>query len=253
MLNPIPIVIVDDEPGSIITLETLLREYCPEVHVAGSAANAEEAKALIEKYRPALVFLDIEMPFANGFDLLDQMNPVNFDVIFVTAFNNYALKAFKYAALDYLLKPVNIEELKESVKRAIRVLPQTGQQNKRVEALLDNIEFSSEHPVKITVPTGNTYEVVPLETILYIEASGNFSILVFEKGNRLMASRRLKEFEEVLPETMFVRVHHSYIINLSKIRKYQKGRSGVIELVNGEKVEVSARKKNELLARIKKS
>lgn len=252
MVNSIPVIIIDDEPGSIITLEALLREYCPEVHVAGTAVSVTEAKILFERQKPALVFLDIEMPFSNGFDLLDQIKPVTFEVIFVTAFNNYALKAFKYAALDYLLKPVNIEELREAVNRAIKILPHTGQHNIKVETLLNNIEYSTEQPVKITIPTGNTYEVVHLADILYIEASGNFSILVFEKGKRLLASRRLKEFEEVLPRALFLRVHHSFIINLSKIRKYQKGRSGVIELLNGVKVEVSARKKNELLARIKK-
>jgi two-component system, LytTR family, response regulator len=253
MMNKIPVAIVDDEPGSIITLETMLRDYCPEVTVAGTASGAEEAKVLFYQHKPALVFLDIEMPYANGFDLLDQLKPVSFEVIFVTAFNDYALKAFKYAALDYLLKPVNIDELKEAVSRAIKVFPNAGNQNKRVEALLENIEYSVENPKSITVPTGTTFEVVELDSIMYIEASGNFSILVMEKGKRILASRKLKEFEETLPIAHFLRVHHSFIINLNKIKKYQKGRSGIIELKNGDKVEVSARKKNDLLVRIKRS
>lgn len=251
MREKIPVSIVDDEPGSIITLEALLKEYCPEVYVTGTALNAEDAIELFETTKPSLVFLDIEMPFANGFELLDRMKPVPFEVIFVTAFNNYALKAFKYAALDYLLKPINIDELKEAVCRAVRLLSATGRSNKRVETLLNNLEFPSDNPTKITVPTGSAYEVISLHEILYIQASGNFSLLVLEGGKSFIASKSLKEFEELLSTCGFYRAHHGHMLNLTKIRKFLKGKNGAAELLNGDILEVAVRKRAELLTKLK--
>ncbi len=242
-------IIVDDEDGSITTLQMLLSRYCPEVKVMASFLDPLEAIARIDSFNPDLLFLDIEMPYANAFDLLDKLAPVSFEVIFVTAFNNYALKAIKYAAVDYLLKPVSIEELKFAIGRASKQLElrQNQNENKRVSGLLENLKQSDKGSHKITVPTKDGFEVEDAKNILYLEASGSYTIMAMNTGNRILVSKGLKELEEILADANFVRVHHSFIVNILQVKEYKKGRGGTIEMKNGDLIEMSVRKKQDFL------
>jgi two-component system LytT family response regulator len=245
-------IIVDDEEGSVTTLEMLIKKYCPEVNIVATFLDPMKAIAEIDNYIPDILFLDIEMPYANAFDLLDKLAPVNFEVIFVTAFNNYALKAIKYAAVDYLLKPVSIEELKFAIGKAEKQLELRHHyyENIRVSGLLQNLKQSDKGSHKITLPTKNGFEVEEAKNIVYLEASAGYTLLVMNTGNQILVSKGLKEFEEMLADNIFVRVHHSYIVNIQYVKEFVKGRGGTICMKNGDKIEVAVRKKQDFLDKL---
>jgi two-component system LytT family response regulator len=248
MYNKIPSIIIDDEPGNIVTLEELLKAYCPEIAISGSALNPIIAFDLIQKVKPALIFLDIEMPYGNAFSLLDKLSPVEFEVIFITAFNDYAIKAFKYAALDYILKPVNINELKNAVSKAIKRLEEKSI-NTRITSLLGNLKAESNQSPKIGLPTPDGFRFEDINNIVFLEAQGSYTN-VYIKGNvKETVSKNLKEFEDLLPQATFCRVHHSHIININFVKKYYKGRGGYVEMDNGTTIEISVRKKEDFLSK----
>lgn len=240
-------ILVDDEPGSLVTLKTLLQRYCPDVSVVAETGHPPDVVELVRKFSPDLLFLDIEMPYANAFDLLDMLRPVKFEVVFVTAFNDYALKAFKYAALDYLLKPLNIDELKGAVERVKKMLMGPQGINGRVNGLLENLSRPADDPEKISIPTDDGYSLLELNKIIFIEAEGNYSRVYLENGRKPLIVRSLKEFEETLPPKRFIRVHHSFIINIHHAKRYQKGRGGLVEMTNGVRIEVAVRKRTDFL------
>jgi two-component system, LytTR family, response regulator len=246
MAQKINSVIVDDEPGNIITLNELLKLYCPNVTVTNTAPDAAKAFEIINSSKPDLVFLDIEMPYGNAFDLLDKLLPVKFEIIFITAFNNYAVKAFKYAALDYILKPVNIQELRLAVAKAEKRL-QEKTENIRVKTLLNNLKLAGNGAPKLSLATDNDFHIEEMQHMLYLEASGSYTFVYMKNGTKYTVSKSLKEFEELLPENLFCRVHHSFIINIAAVKKYSKGRGGAVELVNGITIDVSVRKKEQFL------
>jgi two-component system, LytTR family, response regulator len=246
MSKRITSIIVDDEPGNIITLKELLKLYCPDVAVIDTAPDARRAFDLISAVKPELVFLDIEMPYGNAFDLLDRLSPVKFEIIFITAFNNYAVKAFKYAALDYILKPVNIEELKLAVSKAEKRL-QERTENIRVKTLLSNLKITGNATPKISLATDKGFQLEEVQNILYLEASGSYTFVYTRTGAKYTIPKNLKEFEEILPEELFCRVHHSYIISIAGIKKYSKGRGGTVEMENGISIDVAVRKKEQFL------
>lgn len=248
MSEKIRSVIIDDEPGNIITLEEMLKAYCPDVTVEGTALNPLLGADLIKNVQPDLVFLDIEMPYGNAFDLLDKLSPVTFEVIFITAFNDYAIKAFKYAALDYILKPVNINELKLAVVKAAKRLDEK-KVNTRVASLLSNLKSENQQLQKIGLSTSDGYRFENISNIMYLQAEGSYTT-VFIKGNKKeVVSKNLKEFEDILPAADFCRVHHSYLINMNSVKKYYKGRGGYVEMENGATIEISVRKKDEFFSR----
>lgn len=240
--------IVDDEPRNIRILHGLLTEYCPQVQVAGEAQDAESAIRLIRTEQPDLVFLDIEMPYGNGFDLLDKVMPVNFEIVFITAFNEYTLKAFKYSALDYLLKPVSIEELKAAVQKAEKRLQQK-QLNQQLENLLFNLKKSQSNLHKIAVPWMDGLIFMPVNEIIRFEAKAGYSHIFARDQRKFLCSKTIKEYEDLLPEDIFYRIHNSHVINLNYIRKYHKGRGGIIEMEDGAMIEVASRRKDEFLAK----
>lgn len=244
-------VLIDDETDSIRVLQRLLNAYCPEVEVIGTADGVETALNLIQMARPDLVFLDIEMTHGNAFDLLNQLQPITFQIIFVTAFDNYAIRAFKYSALDYLLKPVDIDDLREAVKRAA-----TKVQGKnfldQMETLLYNMETFQLSQQKMAVPTLTGLVFVPIKDILRFEANGSYTTIYLTSKEEIIATRNIKEYEDLLPAAIFCRVHNSHIINLHKIQKYHKGRGGYVIMEDGSNIEVASRRREEFLRRLLK-
>jgi two-component system, LytTR family, response regulator len=242
-------VVIDDEQENISVLTKLLSLYCPDVSVAGQAVTATDAIQVIREVDPQLVFLDVEMPPVNAFDLLNNLKPVNFEIIFVTAFDHYALKAFKYSALDYLLKPVDLDDLKGAVQKAV-----TRIREKNINQRLDN--FLSSYPAgngfsKIALPTLNGLVLYPVEEIICCTAKNTYTLFDFVNDKEILVACSLKEIEEKLPPAIFCRIHHSFLINLNHMKKYNRGKGGYVEMVNGKILEVSLRKREELLSRLR--
>jgi two-component system LytT family response regulator len=240
--------IVDDEPKNIRILQGLLDESCPDVKIVGEAISAETAIPLIRDKNPDLVFLDIEMPYGNAFDLLDKIMPVNFEIIFITAFDDYTLKAFKYSALDYLLKPVSIDELKTAVYKAKERI-RFKNINSQLQNLMFNINKTNASLQKIALPCNDGLVFVLLSEIIRFEAKGGYTHVHVANNQKYISSRIIKDYEEILPEDIFFRIHNSHIINLNFVKKYHKGRGGMIEMTDNAMIEVATRRKDEFLAR----
>jgi len=243
-------VIVDDEPNNIDTLHQLLVKYCPQVTIAGTADSVTKAKEVITGIKPDLVFLDIEMPYGNAFELLNSLPLIEFEIIFVTAFGNYAIEAIKFSALDYLLKPVNIKELQAGVQKAAERI-QFKNISQKLANLFYNLNNTKPSLQKIALPTLDGLIFVNVKDLVWLEARGSYTCVYLCTQQRIMVSRTLKEFEDVLPEDNFSRIHQSYVINHNFIRKYNRGRGGTIEMEDGTVIEVSMRKKDEFLAKFK--
>ena len=248
-------IIIDDEAKGRLALRQKLKDYCPQINVIAEADNGQEGILLIEHHKPDIIFLDIEMPRMNGFDMLKEIKEKNFHVIFTTAYDQYAIKAIKYAAFDYLLKPIDIEELKatvEKVEQAIQHVEteKNSQVKKQVELIQQNIEHPKKQFHKLAIPTSEGLMFYDINDIIHLEANSNYTNIYFSNKTKILASKTLKDFEELLPEDVFFRTHHSHLINLNYIKRYIKGDGGQIELQNGNYVDVSRRKKDEFLKAI---
>lgn len=241
-------VIIDDEPKNVRVLKNMLNEFCPEVSLLGEANNSNEGKELIQQKKPELVFLDIEMPYGNGFDLLNALMPIDFEVIFVTAFDKYMLQALKYSALDYLLKPVNIEDLKVAVQHA-EVRIKKNSINQQLTVLLENFKKQEPGLKKIAVPTAEGFDFMLVENIIRCEAQGAYTRIFIKGSKSILVSKPLKEYETLLPDNIFLRIHNSHLVNLNYIKKYNRGRGGYIEMDDGTMLEVATRRKDEFLSR----
>lgn len=236
-------VIIDDESDSRQILASYLTKYCPDVKVCGFGESVATGLEAIKKYQPEIVFLDIEMPYGNGFDLLDKLDKVSFETVFVTAFDNYAIRALNQSAAYYLLKPVNIDELVKAVEKI------QGERTKedystRAQLLVDNFNSGKQ---RIMLPTLEGFEIVNINSILYCEAADNFTKFYFETGPPLLICRTLKYFEDILAEHHFLRIHRSYLINPEFVVRYSKGKGGYVTMKNNQELEVSPNKKKELL------
>jgi two-component system LytT family response regulator len=239
--------IVDDELKSQSTLHKLLEMYCPGVEVIGFAHNVVTGIEAIDSLKPDLVFLDISMPDGDGFEVLERVKNRNFEVVFTTAFNDYAIKAFQFAALHYLLKPINYIELQGAVKR-FKQNHQDVDLNEKIKILCDSL---SNHHQKIILPTSNGLRIIELNQILRCEADGSYTNFYLSDNTVLMVSKVLSNFEDILPEEIFCRVHSKHLVNLNYISQYIKGRGGRIVLSPGKEVEVSESKKKDFLKRLK--
>ena len=244
-------VLIDDEIDSIRILQRLLDSYCPEVMIVGKADGVETGIHTIQTTRPDLVLLDIEMAQGNAFDLLNQLQPINFQIIFVTAFDNYALKAFKYSAIDYLLKPIDIDDLCAAVERVSQKI-QGKSFLDQMQVLLHNVETFHLSQQKMAVPTLTGLIFVAIRDITRFEAKGSYTSIYLNNGEQIMATRNIKEYEDLLPAVIFCRVHNSHIINLHKIQKYHKGRGGHVIMEDGSSIEVASRRREEFLRRLLK-
>ncbi len=241
-------IIVDDEPDGCETLVTLLEQYCPEVEVAGVFHNGSDALEAIKKQAPDLVFLDVEMPHMNGFEMLEQLPSINFELIFCTSYDQYALKAIRFSALDYLLKPVDSEELQVAVQRVIRRTQKPIAE--QLEILLQKIHAPSTPVSKIAMPTMEGLQMIQVNSIISCEADSNYTILHLKDRKKKVVSSTLKDIEELLEDHAFVRVHRCYLVNLNEVEKYVKGEGGYLVMCDGSTVDVSRSKKEFLMKRL---
>ena len=239
--------LIDDEKTSRNVLRGYLQKYCPDVEVLGEAENVAEAIVAIEKFAPNLIFLDVEMPQGNGFDLLEAMGEQEFETIFVTAFDQYAIQALNYSAAYYLLKPVSIDELIQAVDK-VRSSIQDQRIKPHARVLLENFQVLNEQQKKLVLPLMEGFEVVKLEEIVSCEAHDNFTDFHFVHRPKMMICRTLKFYEELLSQSGFLRVHKSHLVNLHHITKYHKGKGGEVIMSDGQHIAVSAQKKDQLLA-----
>jgi len=238
--------LIDDEEKSIRSLSTLLTRYCPEVEVVGEAGSAARGVELIRELKPDLVFTDILMPDGTGFDVLERCGEQNFGVIFVTAFEEHALRAFRFSALHYLLKPVNFQELQAAVERFQKTGERSaGSAQERIE--IARKTYGAAAPERIVLPALDGFSVVRMADIVRCEADSNYTKVIFTNGKSFLASRSLSHFEELLAGLYFARTHHKHLVNLAHVKRYIKGRGGYVEMADGTSVEVSARKKEEFL------
>lgn len=241
--------LVDDEPLNLRGLEKMIHRYCPDLSIIGKVDTLAEAARLIPDLRPQLVFMDIETPKGNAFELLDHLGAIQFEIIFVTAYDRFAVKAFKYRALDYLLKPIDIDELKQAVQKAQeRIQTPTAHQpfHPAGHRFNDRYLFS-----KIGLRTSDGLLFYPIEDILYCTAVRSYTKFVFRKEKSLLVNGNLKEFENILPPDCFCRVHDSHLINLNHIMKYYSGKGAYIEMADGQIIEISLRKRAEFLSRVR--
>jgi len=242
-------VIIEDEKRSANLLSNLITEYCPDVTVTGIAASVKTGLQLVLKARPSLIFMDIEMPDGTAFELLEQIPDKKFHVIFTTAFDHYAVRAIKFSALDYLLKPVSIVDLKVAIEKVkAREMDTVAFNN--INMLIKNLGAAGNGSGKIALPTVDGHIFVEVQDIIRLDAQGSYSSVVLSNGNKILVSRTLKEFEGFLGDTYFVRVHHSHLINIHHVREYIKGSGGHVIMIDGSKAEVSVRKKEEFLRKV---
>jgi two-component system LytT family response regulator len=235
-------VIVEDEANSREILRSYLAKYCENVTLLGEGATIEEGLAQIKKHRPDLVFLDVEMPFGNAFDLLDQLPERSFETVFVTAYNQYAMDALNHHAAYYLMKPINIDELVKAVDyvRAIK-----EKENALEGQVLQARSVRAEG--KITLPQQDGFQVLEVSDIYFCKADDNYTEIYLEK-KKIVVSKTLKYFEDALQSYSFARIHKSYLVNVSEVVKYKKGKGGSVVLSNGKELSVSASKKADLLS-----
>jgi two-component system, LytTR family, response regulator len=237
--------IIDDEIQGRVALKQKIADYCPAINVVGEAANGKDGIALIEEVNPDIIFLDIEMPRMTGFEMLANLKKKDFHVVFTTAYDQYAIKAIKFSAFDYLLKPVDIEELKAAVDRITTI--KTFQTNEQAAVLQENIIQPKKKLNKLAIPTIEGLLFFEINIITYLEASANYTNIHFSDNTKIIASKTLKDFEELLPHDVFFRVHNSFLINLNCIKRYIRGDGGQVELSDGNIIDVSRRKKDEFL------
>lgn len=243
--NTLKVFIVDDEYQSRNLLGKLLLENFPDIVITGQAPNVHEAIEGINQFQPGLVFLDIEMNGETGFDLLRKITNRNFEVIFVTAHNSYALKAFRFNAIDYLLKPIVLEELKEAVNRAmIQVSGKRITSDAQIENLVQSIRDPKKVNDKIAVPTSDGFVLVSVGEIVYCKANGNYTEFHLADKRQLLSSYTLKQYHELLEEQNFFRAHRTYLINLSYVKMYRRGEGGTIVMSDGSEIELSRQNKD---------
>lgn len=242
-------IIVDDETAAREKIAFLLTRYCADtVQVVAECGDGEEALAAIGAHRPDLLFLDVEMPRMTGFDLLRKVERPTFDVIFTTAYDHYAIKAIKFSAIDYLLKPIDIDQVKEAIAR-VQEKRAKGGATERVAQLMENTRPGAAIS-SISIPGKDGFVMVRIEDIIWCEAVNYYTVFHLTGRRELVATRTLKDFEEMLEPSGFARIHHSHLINLAHLSRYIKGAGGQVVMSDGRTLDVSRRKKDELMARI---
>ncbi|MBB1286160.1 response regulator transcription factor [Flavisolibacter sp. BT320] len=239
--------IIDDEKHSCEALQLLLQDNCPQVEVVGIAYAGEEALVQIQRLKPQLIFLDIEMPHMTGFQLLERLPVIDFEVIFTTSYDQYAIRAFKFSALDYLLKPVDREELESAVQKVVQKV--SAKIPEQLNILLQKLQQPAAVQ-RIALPTMQGLELVPIQEIIHCSSQSNYTAFQLKENRCLLVSRTLKEVEEMLSDHAFLRVHHSHLVNLNEVIRYVKGEGGYLVMTDGSTIDVSRGRKEVLLHRL---
>ncbi len=247
MSNLIQAVLIDDEDNSLEALSILLARYCPDVEIIGTGQSVEEAVETIDTLQPELVFLDIALPDGQGFEVLEQVSHKAFEVIFTTAYDQYALTAFEFSALDYLLKPINAEKLQQSVKR-FQEIKGDRDISGRVSVLKEGLNNINE---RIILTSMDGFEVYKIADIIRCEANGSYTTFFIKGGIKVVTSKTLNNFEKLLSDQPFARVHSKHLVNLDFIKRYISGRGGYVVFEDGSQVDVSERKKKEFIRLMK--
>ena len=242
------VIIIDDEPDAVLSIELIITEYCTDVEIVGKAHSAIDGKNQIIKKQPDFVFLDIDMPRGTGFDMLEMIPEINFDVVFVTAYSDYAIKAFKYSAVDYILKPIDIDELINAVNKIKKRKNEKTSQNINYDVLLANIKNKS--PKTIAVPNTTGIDFIDLENVIRFKAEGSYTKIIINGQDDILASKNLKEYQELLPDDEFFRPHNSHLINLTHVKRYVQKDGGYLEMSDDSIVPISRRKKDLFLEKM---
>ena len=242
-------IIIDDELDARDALCMAIERYCPDVQIVAACENPVVGIEKIKSLKPDLLFLDVDMPGMSGFDVLNQLDESGMNVIFVTAHDKYAIKAIRFSALDYLLKPVDADDLQRAVKRA-REKQNWSENNIKVKSFLDNIRSQRERLGKLSVPTQDGLLFIDIPEIIFCKADDNYTEIILMGGKKIVVSKTLKDVEEMLEGYSFFRIHQSYLINLKFIQRYVKGDGGYVVMNDGTKLDVSRRKKEEFLQRL---
>ena len=251
MRKKLKTVIVDDEQDAVDFIDSIIGEYCASLEVVGKANNVIQGVAAINDKKPDLVFLDVEMPNGTGFDLLAQFPEKDFDVVFITAFNHYAIKAIKFSAVDYILKPININEFIDAVNRVVKKRSERSTQgNENLKILMENLRSS--FPSRMAIPTADGMEYLNPKDIIRIEADRSYSWFFLTGNRKILVSKHLKEFQELLSDRYFFRSHNSHLVNLKYVKKYIRKEGGYIEMADGSLIPVSRNRKDLFLAHMAK-
>src|SRR6187397_479745 len=239
-------ILIDDESNSLEMMEWLLTTYCPQIKIEAMCNTASKGIEAINEYKPDLVFLDIEMPHMNGFDMLEQFDKLFFDVVFCTAYDQFAIKAFKYSALNYLLKPIDPDDLKETIRRIEEKKSMPSKE--QFELLLQNINQPVKStPQRIALTTGDGMIFVPTTDIIYCEAESNYTSVVLANGKKVVVSKVLKDIDEALSGPDFCRVHSSFLINVNRIKKYVRGDGGYLIMDDDTNISISRNRRQEFI------
>lgn len=242
-------IIIDDELHSIGILKQLLSLYCPQVKLVAECNNAETGAVQIQQLQPDLVFLDIAMPRKSGLEMLEEMDEINFEIIFITAYNEYAIQAFHYSATDYLIKPIDEQKMVTAVQKAEKRIAGRQQQ---IHTLTHNLKHQADiQRMKLCIPTIKGFQVVEINDILYCEADKNYTVFHLADKKSVCSSRTMMEYELLLTGSSFMRVHRSYLINLNHIKEYQRGDGGIVVMKDDMEIEISRRKKDMFLEKVR--
>lgn len=238
-------ILIDDEQDGLEDLQEAIEKYCPEISVRCACRNPLEGLEVIKQSKPDLVFLDVQMPGMSGFELLEKLSPVSFDVIFVSAFDRYAIKAIKFSALDYLLKPVDVDEL---VRAIARVKERKTQNHFSVQSALHNAQHRSGSIERVAVPSAEGIDFFDTKDIVFCKADSCYTMIYLANRKTKLVTRVLKDFEDLLSESGFCRVHNSFLINLRHVKRYVRGEGGYVILSDDHHVDISRRRKDEFLS-----
>lgn len=245
-MEKISAIIIDDERRSREALLALIQNYTTGVEIVGMADDVVSGVELVTKEQPQLVFLDIRMKTGTGFDFLSEVEEVNFQVIFTTAFDEYALKAFKFNAIDYLLKPVGIPELVQAIQKVQQAYASEKEVH-RLKELVIQLNRFDEHNPTLTVSTENAFEFLEIQSIVSVQAQGAYSVIFLDDGKKHMTSKLLKDFENLLSDYHFFRIHHSHLVNMKHVKRYIKTDGGYVQMKDGTKIPVSRRKRDQFI------
>lgn len=238
-------IIIDDEDHQRLTIEKMAKRYCPNVTLVAQADGVNTGVEAIKKFKPDLVLLDIKMDDGTGFDLLDKLRPIDFKVIFITAYDQYAIKAIRFSALDYLLKPLDPDELTQAIEKAENIIQKDF--NTQLDNLKEHLSSENKSNKKIIIKTFDNIHLVPVNEILFCESDGNYVSVHLINQSKILVSSSLKDYEEMLSENGFFRVHKTYLINIRYIRRFEKAEGGSVVLENENKIPVASRKREQLL------